>query len=91
MQPHKIIGTQTISVSGTSAATSTAFGDNTTIVRLVSTTDCHLRFGTSPTATTSNMMLPANVVEYFKVTPGVKLAAIQRLASGTLYVTEMTQ
>lgn len=91
MTPHKIILTQTVSVSGTSAAVTNAFGSGTTVIRIVSTTDCHIRFGDSPTATTSHMLLPANVVEYFAVSPGVKVAAIQRSTSGTLFVTEMTR
>lgn len=91
MNPYKIIGTQVVSVSSTSAAIGTAFASATTVIRMVSTTDCHIRFGDTPTATSSHMLLPANVVEYFRVTPGVKVAAIQRSVGGTLYVTEMTQ
>ena len=91
MNPMKNVKTQTVSVSGTSAATTDAFGDSTTTIRVVSTTDCYLKFGAAPVATSSNMLLPANVVEYFAATPGVKLAAIQKTVSGTLYVTEMTK
>lgn len=90
MDPYKIIGTNVITVSGTSAA-SPAFMNQTTIIRLVSTTDCHIRFDGTPTATTTQMLLPANVVEYFRVTPGQKVAAIQRSAGGSLFVTEMTR
>ena len=90
--PALEIGTeQTISVTSSSAATSSAFAGDSLIVRIVSTTDCHIAFAASPTATTSNTYLPANQVEYFKVpTPGTsKLAAIRANADGTLYVTEM--
>lgn len=86
------IGTeQTISVASASAATSNAMGSSSRVVRVVSTTDCHIAFAASPTATTSNTYLPANQVEYFKVpVPGTsKLAAIRANADGTLYVTEM--
>ena len=86
------IGTeQTISVASSSEATSNAFADTSGVVRVVSTTDCHLAFAASPTATTSNTYLPANQVEYFKVpAPGTsKLAAIRANADGTLFVTEM--
>ena len=85
------IGTeQTISVASSSAATSNAFADTSGVVRVVST-DCHLAFAASPTATPSNTYLPANQVEYFKVpVPGTsKLAAIRANADGTLFVTEM--
>jgi len=81
--------TQTVSVTNSSAANSTAFVAGTTVVRVVSTTDCHIIFATSPTATTSTAYLPANQVEYFKATAGEKIAAIRASADGTLYVTEM--
>lgn len=81
--------TQTITTSGSSAAISTAFGNNTRLVRIVATEDVHLEFATSPTATTSDPFLPANQVEYFRVTAGDKVAAIQNSAAGTVYVTEM--
>lgn len=90
MEPYKVIGTNVVTISGSSAA-SPAFTNQTTIVRVVSTTDCHIRFDGTPTATTSSMLLPANVVEYFRVTPGHKIAGIQRSAGGSLYVTEMTR
>ena len=91
MDPLKIITNETVSVTGTSAAVTNAFGAGTTIIRLVSTTDCYLKFGATPTAVATDMLLPANVVEYFGATPGVKVAAIQRAAAGTLFVTEMSR
>ena len=35
------------------------------VVRVVSTTDCHIAFGPNPTATATSMFLPAKVPEYF--------------------------
>ena len=81
--------TQTVSVTSSSAASSSAIAAGTTVVRVVSTTDCHIIFATSPTATTSTAYLPANQVEYFKATAGEKIAAIRANADGTLFVTEM--
>jgi len=78
----------TVSVSSSSAQ-SAAHAATTNVVRLVSTTDCHVAFGSSPTATTSSMYLPANQVEYFLVAASEKVAAIRANADGTLYVTEM--
>lgn len=77
---------QTVAVSSSSAATSNAVTSN--VVRLLSTTDCHVTFAESPTATTSMTRLVANVPEYFAITPGHKVAAIRSSADGTLYVTE---
>ncbi len=82
-----------ITVSGTSAQ-SAAFGSSTSEVRVVSTTNCHISFGASPTAAATDnngIYLPAGVVEYFHVTPGQKLAVIQDSAGGTLCVAEMTR
>jgi hypothetical protein len=76
MQPS--IADQTISLSGSSAASS-AFNAQTKFVRLVTDTTCFIAFGVSgatPSATASNAMLPANVIEYFGVQGGGKVAAI---------------
>ena len=78
----------TVSVSSSSAQ-SAAHAATTNVVRLVSTTDCHVAFGSNPTATTSSMYLPANQVEYFLVAASEKVAAIRANADGTFYVTEM--
>lgn len=81
--------TQTVSISGTSAATTNPVDDGgATIVRIISTTACHYILGSSPTATTSHAYLPADTVEYIAVNPGDKIAFIQASASGTAYVTE---
>lgn len=77
---------QKVTVSGTSAATSNAV--TSSIVRLLSTTDCHIKFGVTPTATTNDTLLLANIPEYFAINNGEKVAAIQNAAGGTLYVTE---
>jgi hypothetical protein len=73
------------------SAQSSAFDAATQVVRLVATQDCHLAFGTNPTATISAMILPALAPEYFKVLSGEKVAAIKVAAgtAGNLHVTEM--
>lgn len=81
--------TQTITTSGTSAATSSAVATSTRLVRIVATKDVHITFASAPTATTSSPFLPANQVEYFKITGGHKVAAIQNSEAGVVYVTEM--
>ena len=87
---------QTVSYTGTSAATSNvisgtnAFGAlKIALVTVLCSTDCHVVAGSSPTATTSDMRLPANTLFTFWVTGGTdKLAFIRVSASGTAYVTE---
>lgn len=75
------IADQTVSTSGSSAA-SNAFNANTRLVA-VSTPAAQavcIAFsatrGATPTATTSNLRLPANSVFFFGVRPGDKLALI---------------
>lgn len=78
---------QTVTVSGTSASTSTAF--TKTLVRLYSTEDCYIKVGFgAQTATSAHMFLPADTIEYIGVAPGFVIAAIQVTTGGTLYVTE---
>jgi len=78
--------TQTVSVTGVSAAVANAVV--TKIIRVVCTSDCHYRIGAAPTATTSDPFLPANVVEYVGINSGQKIAFIQNSANGTAFVTE---
>lgn len=78
---------QTVSVAGTHAESS-AFQSNTSIVRLYSTTNCWIAFGSAPVADNTGMYLLAGIVEYFAVTGGNKVSALQDTASGTLYITE---
>ncbi len=82
--------TQTISVVASSAAVSNAFGSGTEFLRVVSTTNCHITFAATPTATTSLAYLPAGEIEIIKVSPGEKIAAIRTSGDGTLYATELS-
>jgi hypothetical protein len=78
---------QSVAFTGTSAQ-STAVATSTRIVRLVSTQPCFVAIGSDPTATTSSVYLPANVVQYVSIVGGHKVAAIQVSTAGSLYVTE---
>lgn len=82
-------GHQSVTVSGTSAATSNAIGSQTNRVVLYSSTDCHIAFGASPTATTADFFLPASTMVMFPIRGGSKVAAIQASAGGTLHVSEV--
>lgn len=82
-----------VSVTATSAQ-SAAFTAHTHEIRVVSTTNCHINIGVSPTAAASDdngFYLPAGVVEYFHVSPGEILAVIRDSADGTLSIAEMTR
>lgn len=83
--------TQKVSFLVSSVATSNAVGDHISVVRLIATTDCHVRFAKSPTAVATDMYLAADREEYFTIHPGQKVAAIRNSADGDLFVTEMTR
>lgn len=73
--------------AGTLSGTSGPSG--TTHVRLVSTVDCYVLFGQSPTvSSTTGLFLPASSPEYFPVEPLDQIAVIQSAAGGTLNVVE---
>lgn len=55
---------------------SNVFGDGTTVIRLISDTDCHIQFGTNPTADSNKQFLPANVVEWRGVRVNDKVSVI---------------
>lgn len=52
------------------AVQSSAFNSGTNFVRLFCTVQCSVTFGTNPTATANNTILPASTPEYFGVPPG---------------------
>lgn len=89
--PYQIGATQAITTSGTSAATTTAWSADTRLIRIATTADAHYAIAAAPTATTDDPLLPAGVVEYLIVPPGLKLAAIQVAAAATFTVTEISK
>jgi hypothetical protein len=79
---------QSISISGTTAKNSTAFTKR--IIRVYTTTNCFYKLGdSSVTATNADHFLAAGQVEYFAVWNNTYIAAIQSVASGTMYISEM--
>lgn len=89
MSIFRPVTSQSVTVDGTSAAVSNAFGGSITVLRIASTTACHYALGTSPTAVATDTLLPAGEIEYIKVVPGEKIAFIQNAAGGTAIATEM--
>ena len=83
----QVKSTEKVTSSGTSAQ-SAAFADNIYYVIVVADAACHIEFGTSPTATTSKVYVPADDIEYFKVSPGEKVAVIGTV---NLYVSQLTE
>lgn len=96
MRITAIGASQDISVSGTSAAISTAAPQGVNRVRIVSTTAAYVTIGrtssgTAPTAdkasTGNSFRIAPNFPETFPITRGDFVAAIQDAASGTLTAT----
>lgn len=80
---------QSASYTGTASTAVTNFTTGTQKVRIVVTTAAYIKIGASPTATTSDVYMPADSPEYFTVNPGESISAIRVSASGTLHVTEI--
>ncbi len=63
------------------------------VVRLIATQDCYICFvdkNTLKTATKYDMLLKANIVEYFSIRQGIiGIAALRASADGFLYITSM--
>ncbi len=69
------IASQTVNVTGSSVQ-SAAFNSQTEIVSVHTDVVCSIEFGSNPTATSNSKRMAANATEYFKVTPGHRVAVI---------------
>jgi hypothetical protein len=87
------IGTTQVATVTTSSVQMTAFGANTTMIRIACAQGhCHFAIGSSPTAnTTSSPLIGINQSEIIKVTPGQKIAFIKdaTITTSTVTVTEL--
>ncbi len=81
-----------------SVAITNAFGPETYQLRLAADSACCYRIGDgAQTATSADIFLPANTIEYVIVSPGQSISAIKAATNGlvtatagTLWVTEMS-
>ena len=85
-------GTTTVFTLGGSSQASAAFGPETFQIRVATSGQpAYIKVGDgTPTASTSDPLMPANWVDYLTVTPGQKIAVLQAGTAGALSVTEMT-
>jgi hypothetical protein len=93
MQPSGRLSTNTnFTLSGSSQATA-AFGAQTYQIRVATGAQpAFIKIGDgTPTAANTDPQIGANVVDYFLVTPGQRLACLQAGTAGTLSVTEISQ
>lgn len=89
--PWKPGASQVKAYTGTAGTVDNAISDGITVIRVWLSTAGYIAIGASPTATTSDIPMPANTPEYFVVPPGSKVSAIQSASGGNLHVTEMTR
>lgn len=80
----KIGTTEIIDGTSASAQSTTTFTANT-VIRVVSDSAVNLAVGANPTATSSTLLLPANTVEYFRISAGQEIAVL----GGSLNLTVM--
>jgi hypothetical protein len=85
---YRLGTSQAVAYTDAAAASANAFGVGTQVVRVSSTTGCHIRFGAAPTAVATDSFLKGGQPEYFVVTPGQKVSAVRTSTNGTLTVTE---
>jgi hypothetical protein len=62
---------------GNTSAQSSVIITGSGLVRIVTTTGTHVKFGANPTATTEDVLVPANHVEVFVFKSGEKIAFIR--------------
>lgn len=89
--PWKPGTTQVKGYTDTAGTIDSAISDGITVIRVWLSTAGYVAVGASPTATTSDIPMPADTPEYFVVPPGAKVSAIQASSGGNLHVTEMTR
>ena len=87
------LGTTQVFTVTNSSVQSTAFGANTTMIRIsCSLGHCHFLIGANPTANlTTSPMMPNNFSEIIRVSPGQKIAVIKDsgVTASTFSVTEL--
>jgi hypothetical protein len=79
-------GGQSVAYTGTAGTIATAFPANTYKIAVWSSTDAHIQIDKDPTATTSDLAIPANSIILFNAREGMKVSAVQVASGGTLYV-----
>ena len=90
-QIYQLGTTQVMTVSASSVQ-STAIAASCTIIRLANGggAQCHFEIGSNPTASlTTSAMLPANAVEYIRVTGSDKVAVIRGATATDVSITQI--
>ena len=80
---------QSAAYTGTAGTITNAISAGVKKARIATTSASYIKIGVAPTATTSDVYMPADAAEYLTVAPGEKVSAIQVSGAGTLHVTEI--
>lgn len=84
--------TQSVAYTGTAGITAQILSPNggaTELVSVLVTTAAYVAQGASPTATASDMLIPANTPTVLELLAGNKFSAVPLSSNGTLYVTHL--
>jgi|SRR6185312_7586787 len=81
---------QKVAFTGVSAQ-SAAVGAQTHAVLLAATSDCHVEFGSNPTATATSCFIKGGTAPIpLAIGPSNKIAVVQDTAAGNLFITELS-
>jgi hypothetical protein len=80
---------QNVAFTATAGTITNKIGSETYKVRVLVTSDAFVTTDGSTPSATNGAYVPALEPEYFAVTPGQKVSAVQVSAGGTLYVNEI--
>lgn len=81
---------QSKAYTGTAGTIDNAITAGVQKIRVICTTAAYVKVDKSPTATSADVYMAADAAEYFTVTEGMKVSAIQVSSGGTLHVTEIS-
>lgn len=85
----RISTAQNVAYTGTAGTVANGVSSGTLKVRVVTTTDAFVTMDGSTPSATSGAYVVGLSPEYFTVTSGQRVSAVQVSAGGTLYVTEI--
>jgi hypothetical protein len=91
-QASSRLGVNTVIATSAGSQATAAFGAQTYQVRVATNAQpAFIKIGDgTPTASSGDVLMPANCWDYFTVTPGQKLAAVHAGTPGSLSVTEQS-
>lgn len=81
---------QNLALSTTHAVTSAAFSADAKVIRVATNVACYISVGSAPTATTTDVLMPAGI-DYILVEPSDKFSAEALAGTGVLSVTECSR